>query len=97
MHGAPTPRLDYEVPRIGDSMEQRRQRDRNWARRVSREWGLVEWIAHTYGRFKAHKVLIEAKASGITAAQEIQRLHGREIVVQTVTPRGDNVARAPHE
>jgi predicted phage terminase large subunit-like protein len=40
-------------------------------------------------------LLVENKASGITAAQELQRLHGREgWSVELCQPKGDKVARA---
>src|SRR5207248_10172676 len=43
MHGNPTPRYDDEMPRIGDAPRRKRQLDAQWERRVSGEWGLVEW------------------------------------------------------
>lgn len=74
-----------------------------WRRRSEPSWGLVEWIAETC-RFRnpqgeiigsVDRLLIEAKASGITAAQEIQRLYGNEgWVTELVDPKGDKVARA---
>ncbi len=63
--------------------------------RTKPQWGLVEWLAWTCRRYKADKLLIEGKASGLTAVQEIQRLHGTEgWNVQIAQPHGDKVARA---
>ena len=57
---------------------------------------LVTEVAKSCKRMKVGKLLIEAKAAGISAAQEIRRLHGREPwSVQLVDPgRGDKRARA---
>jgi predicted phage terminase large subunit-like protein len=38
-------------------------------------WGLVQWIAHAAKTYKADRILIEAKANGITVADEIKRLY----------------------
>jgi len=67
-----------------------------WEKRVGHEWGLVEWVAQTCRKWGVQKLLVENKASGITAAQELRRLHGREgWAVQLVDPKGsDKVARA---
>jgi predicted phage terminase large subunit-like protein len=95
MHGAPTPRNENETPRIGDDQEMKHRRLLMWHRRVSSEWGLVEWVAYTCQLRHVDKLLIEAKATGITAAQELQRLHGREgWAVQLCPVKGDKVARA---
>lgn len=76
---------------------------RQWIRKAQPKWGLVEWVAETC-RFRnpdgvvigtIDRLLIESKASGITAAQEIQRLYGNEgWMTQLVDPKGDKVARA---
>lgn len=57
---------------------------------------LVEKVATSCKRFKVDKLLIEAKASGLSVAQEIRRLHAREDwSVQVVNPGAqDKVARA---
>lgn len=58
-------------------------------------WGLVEWIAYSCRRFRVDKLLIEAKASGLTVAQEMQRLYREDgWSIQLVKPVGDKVARA---
>ena len=64
-------------------------------RRTQPQWGLVEWLAYTCRRYNADRLIIEGKASGLTAAQEIRRLHGTEgWGVQIVQPNGDKVSRA---
>lgn len=64
-------------------------------RRSQPEWGLLEWTVDSCRRFKVDRLLIEAKAVGISAAQELRRLHGREgWAIQLVDPKGDKVARA---
>src|SRR5262249_37591285 len=46
-------------------------------------------------RCKVNCLLIEAKASGLSAAQELRRLHGREDwQILEVNPKGDKMARA---
>lgn len=58
-------------------------------------WGLVEWIAYSCRRFKVDRLLIEAKASGITVAQEMQRLYREDGWLVELRPViGDKVARA---
>jgi predicted phage terminase large subunit-like protein len=59
------------------------------------EWGLVEWVAHTCRQFKVDLLLIEAKASGISAAQALQNRHSLEgWGIQLIPAKGDKVARA---
>jgi hypothetical protein len=49
-----------------------------YKRRTSSSWGLIEWVADTCTRFNVDRLLIEAKASGISAAQELRnRYAGR--------------------
>jgi predicted phage terminase large subunit-like protein len=82
MHGKYEPRFTNET-------------NAEFARRTQGQWGLVEWLAHTCQRYKADRLIIEGKASGLTAAQEIRRLHGTEgWGVQIVQPHGDKVSRA---
>lgn len=95
MHGVPTPRNEMETIRIGDDSRVKMQKDMMWKNRVADEWGLVEWCAWTCRFRHVDKMLIEGKASGITAAQELQRLHGFEDwAVQLCPVKGDKVARA---
>jgi predicted phage terminase large subunit-like protein len=66
-----------------------------WQRRTQPTWGLLEWIQYTCERFKVDKLLIEAKASGISAAQELQNRYGRQDWSTQLCPvKGDKVARA---
>lgn len=70
--------------------------DKDWAERQKLEWGLVEWVADSSQRYKVDKLLIEAKASGLSVAQEIRRLiPNRQFGVETINPGAhDKVARA---
>lgn len=55
---------------------------------------LVERSAATCRRLKVDRLLIEAKASGISVAQELRRLyHGEGWGIQLITPKGDKTAR----
>lgn len=64
-------------------------------RRTQDNWGLVEWVAHTATKYRANKVIVEAKASGLTAVQELERLYGTEAWdTEAVSVAGDKVARA---
>lgn len=66
-----------------------------WVMRTQEKWGLCEWMAHSCQRFNVGNLIIEGKASGLSVAQELRRLHGSEgWGIQTVTPDGDKVARA---
>ena len=76
---------------------------RQWRRRAEPGWGLVEWVAETC-RFRnsdgvvignVDRLIIEGKASGISAMQEMQRLYSTEgWLTETVKVTGDKVARA---
>jgi len=63
--------------------------------RLQKSWGLVEWAGDTCTRFKADRLLIEAKASGISAAQSLGNSHPHAgWSIQLVNPVGDKHARA---
>lgn len=63
--------------------------------RQMREWGLVEWTYETCKKWKVDRLLIEAKASGISAAQSMRkRYQNARFSIQLVEPEGDKVARA---
>lgn len=64
--------------------------------REQESWGLCEWVTHMCNMFKADKLLIEAKANGITVAQELKRLNRtNQWSVELVNPGAlDKVARA---
>lgn len=66
-----------------------------WARRTMKDWGLCEWVAHSCRRFDIDVLLIEAKASGLSVAQEMERLYAAErwSVRLAQAPR-DKTARA---
>ena len=58
-----------------------------YVRRTSKDWGLVEWVAHDCNRLRVHTLLVEDKASGHSVAQEIKRLYrDREWGVRLVNP-----------
>lgn len=63
--------------------------------RTKPTWGLCEWVIFTCRKFKADLLLIESKAAGISAAQEIRKeLFATETWgVRLVDPKGDKVAR----
>ena len=79
----------YVEPLPGES-------DADWKARQKQEWGLVEWVADSCQRYKVDRLLIEAKASGHSVAQEIRRLiPNRAFGVELVNPGAqDKVARA---
>jgi predicted phage terminase large subunit-like protein len=63
--------------------------------RCIKEWGLIEHVADSCRRHQVDTLLIEAKASGISAAQELQNRHGLEgWGIQLMPVKGDKVARA---
>lgn len=65
-----------------------------YARRTQGTWGLLEWIQHTCDRWNVDRLLIEGKASGLSAAQELQNRYGRQNwSTQLVPVKGDKVAR----
>ncbi len=67
----------------------------DWIQRTQKEWGLVEWVKYSCERFKVDNLLIEAKANGISAAQELSNRYGRlSFGVQLMQVRGSKEARA---
>ena len=63
--------------------------------RQRKSWGLVEWLADTCTRRHVDHLLIEAKASGISAAQSLANSHphaGWGVIL--IDPEGDKWARA---
>jgi predicted phage terminase large subunit-like protein len=95
MHGSSTPRLEHEIPQLGDDEKIKRYKATLWAKRVGGSWGLVEWVSHSMRKWGANILLIEGKASGLTVHQELRRLHADENwSVQLVNPKGDKVVRA---
>jgi predicted phage terminase large subunit-like protein len=82
LHGRTVERLPNEV-------------EADYVKRSMPHWGLVEHLHHHCKRFRCHQLLIESKASGISVAQEMRRLHsGQGWGVTLVDPKGaDKVAR----
>jgi hypothetical protein len=63
------------------------EKNKDYIKRASPDWGLVEWVAHDCTRLRVHMLLIENKASGHSVAQEIQRLYAtRDWGVQLMNP-----------
>ena len=82
IHGPEQPRLQGET-------------DADYRARTKNDWGLCEWLADGCRHFKVDCLLIEAKASGHTVAQEMHRLHGDEPwSVHLIDPKSlDKIAR----
>jgi predicted phage terminase large subunit-like protein len=95
LHGAETQRRPEEIPLAGDTTQDVDIKNAHYRQRVSPKWGLVEWIRHTCMRFRVDLLLVEKAATGITVAQELQRLYSTDgIIVHLIQPRGDKVSRA---
>jgi predicted phage terminase large subunit-like protein len=71
------------------------ENQRDFMDRQMKEWGLVEWCEHTARYWKCDKILIEAKANGISVGQSLEkRYRNRRWVVQLIDPKGaDKTAR----
>jgi predicted phage terminase large subunit-like protein len=83
IHGPDTDRVDGET-------------EFEYKQRQQFNWGLVEWIIDSCNKYNVDTLLIESKGSGISVAQEIQRLN-RTLTwnVQLINPgNADKVARA---
>lgn len=88
-------RLEHERIFPGLSEEAKRHRNYRYRMRTQEHWGLVEWVRDTCQRFRVHKLLIEAKASGISAAQELANRYGdQNYSIELIPVKGDNKARA---
>jgi predicted phage terminase large subunit-like protein len=84
--------LPFSGPRIERGPNETREA---YKRRTQSTWGLIEHVEDTCTRFRVHKLLIEAKASGISAAQELRNRFGYlPFSVQLCQVKGDKVARA---
>ena len=93
LHGAETQRRPEEIPQAGDTAEDVDKKNGHYRQRVSPKWGLVEWVRHTCQRFRVDVLLVEKAATGITVAQELQRLYSTDdIPVHLIVPRGDKVS-----
>lgn len=63
--------------------------------RVQPNWGLCEWVNYTCTRYRVDRLLIEAKASGISAAQTLRkRFKKQRWAIQLMPVKGDKVSRA---
>ena len=84
--------LEFSGPRIKALPNESKGQ---WVVRTQSQWGLMEWIKYTCERFKVDHLLIEAKASGMSAAQELQNRYGRlDFGVQLCPVKGSKEARA---
>ncbi len=71
------------------------QRNRFYKQRSMKSWGLIEHVADSCRRRDVDLLLIEGKASGISAAQELRNRYGNERWgIQVLPVKGDKVARA---
>lgn len=86
--------LEFSGPRV--DVERREHETRQaWVRRTQDKWGLMEWIHSTCEKWKVDKLLIEAKASGISAAQELRNRYGlQNWSTQLCKVTGDKYSRA---
>lgn len=84
--------LKFSGPQL---VPQPREKGMAFLERQRKSWGLVEWLADTCNRRKADRLLIENKASGISASQSLANSHPYAgWAVQLVEPKGDKWARA---
>ncbi len=88
-------REEDEIIKPGMSAVEKRARNNRYLARTRPHWGLVEWVRDTCTRFNVHKLLIEAKASGMSAADELRNRYGDAgYSIQTCQVKGDKIARA---
>jgi predicted phage terminase large subunit-like protein len=81
------------VPGMSD--DEVKRRNAWFKRRTMSKWGLVEHVQDTCKEFKVDLLLIENKASGRPAAQEIANRYGlQRFGIQLCDPKGDKLARA---
>jgi predicted phage terminase large subunit-like protein len=72
-----------------------KRRNARFKRRTQSKWGLVECVQDTCQTYKVDLLLIENKATGRPAAQEIANRYGlQRFGIQMCEPKGDKVARA---
>lgn len=92
------PRIERNADEVilpGMDIDLVKHRNRRYRARTMEHWGLIEWVRDTCRRFKVHKLLIEAKASGISASQELRHRFGDEgFSIELVQVKGDKLARA---
>ena len=79
----------------GLTSQEVKYRNKLYWMRTQDQWGLIEWLAHSCSLFKVDKLLIEGKASGMSAAQELRNRYSRAPwSVQLCSVSGDKYARA---
>lgn len=84
-----------EIIRPGMTEGEKRARNQRYRLRTQPHWGLVEHVRDTCLRFKVNRLLIEAKASGMSAADELRnRYNDESYSIQTCQVKGDKIARA---
>lgn len=78
----------------GDHFRENREWLR-WRQQTQEHWGLIEWVEDTCSSLKVDRLLIEDKASGLPAIDELRNRYGRkDWAIEAVTPTKDKVARA---
>lgn len=95
--GARIERLPHEIILPEMHEEVRKARNQMYRGRCmsSQTWGLIEWTRDTCVRFKVDRLLIEAKASGMSAARELRSRYGNEnYAVHLCKVTSDKYARA---
>ncbi len=68
-----------------------------WRDTRTKNWGIVEWVLDTCKTYKVDHLIIEAKATGVPASQELaKQVGGLTFGVELFDPtkKGDKVARA---
>jgi len=88
---------EMRLPVHGPEVERKPgEDDFSYRKRQRDSWGLCEWVAQMCNQFKVDKLLIEAKANGITVADEIKRINRTSHwSVELINPGAlDKVARA---
>jgi predicted phage terminase large subunit-like protein len=85
--------LPFSGPRIDKEPQ---ETVASYKARTRPTWGLIEWVADTCTRFNVDRLLIEAKASGISAAQELRNryVRDRQWSIQLCQVKGDKLSRA---
>jgi predicted phage terminase large subunit-like protein len=88
-------RAPNEIIQPGMPPEMIKARNARFRARTQAGWGLIEWVRDTCRRRHVHKLLIEAKASGVSAAQELRnRFNDDSFRIELVQVKGDKLARA---
>jgi len=87
--------FEGEKPDPDDLKPRKGESSRDAQERMQAKWGLVEHVYDTCNKWKVDRLLIEAKATGISVGQSLRKRYGRaRWSTQLVEPAGDKVARA---